>query len=674
MKIRQIDPAVPSVIYERTVPKLTEAEKKAFKQQRKRDEKQRTAKASAPVDVTAGTTAATATSVGAASAGAPLPSVSSRTRARSASGPVVAASTVVVRPTYHMADSEDLWRISGAALAALRQHRPGGFVVSINRVGDCQFAAVGVQLRPPLDHTTVRAAVCQFLQSHSSVASSPNNQRTWAGEIEDFSQLSLPDWLAQMSRAGTFGDESTLRLASVCFRVRVIVVACADSDAPPNYERVYEPPNLPTDAPTVVVAHLPPREDADGIPLAPHYVAFVDPHLTPRPPFHVDEWPSARLPLAGGGGQARGITPTSSDNTTDDADEQSADEAALLLQADSVLPAPTTWVRFRTSSLQADAQWTFSLPAVHRTVSFGELRAHRVPVIRLHTQDVPHVGTKLRTRLCGRSGHGVRIGSGIAAPSVVLRAAGRSADAVDDLRLSSAEAASLGLEVHDLLPSVDPMNVPAMLRLLGPTLRDRLRLTAASERCQQPPVALTAMKPTAVHTELFLELADDAVMSAQALDMPLLQRVEKASAAFFFVWAWRRDAALHGDVQEWFLTSNQYDCIVNNFQNLVGLLLWAVALPPQLRDSVAVTVAVLGSQVVEAYLRLLRARPGAGDGNLDMSEILRSSGVMQTASLLKATRRTDFVFASHRKHRQLDCYVRPPQSTSQLTAKACIVQ
>jgi hypothetical protein len=71
-------------------------------------------------------------------------------------------------------------------------------------------------------------------------------------------------------------------------------------------------------------------------------------------------------------------------------------------------------------------------------------------VLRGHEQDVPHIDSKLRNRLCGRNGFGLRIGSGIAAPSTIVELAG------EDLR-------TLGLEALDLQPSLDPMNVEALL-------------------------------------------------------------------------------------------------------------------------------------------------------------------------------------------------------------------
>lgn len=111
----------------------------------------------------------------------------------------------------------------------------------------------------------------------------------------------------------------------------------------------------------------------------------------------------------------------------------------------------------------------------------GSAEPVRIAVPRGHEQDVK----KLRNRFCSRDGYGLRIGSGVAALSTIVELAG------EDLR-------SVGLEALDLQPSLDPMNVEALLRMLNAKLRDSVRQAAEAERTSD--FDSTAARPTAHHT------------------------------------------------------------------------------------------------------------------------------------------------------------------------------
>ncbi len=105
---------------------------------------------------------------------------------------------------------------------------------------------------------------------------------------------------------------------------------------------------------------------------------------------------------------------------------------------------------------------------------------------------------------------------------------------------------------------------------------------------------------------------------------------------------------IYGDTSTRFLSSNLYDCIRKyNAKNLLLLLMFACELPAPLRESFLITVAVLGSQPAESLFRLVRARAlssGAGDGNLDLLELLYQLNTCSTATIVRARNRGTFTF------------------------------
>jgi hypothetical protein len=76
------------------------------------------------------------------------------------------AESDIATTTPHPFASKDAFRVTAASIAVLQRWCPAGVAVSINSTGECQFAAVGVQLQPQRTHWEVRGAVCAFAAAH----------------------------------------------------------------------------------------------------------------------------------------------------------------------------------------------------------------------------------------------------------------------------------------------------------------------------------------------------------------------------------------------------------------------------------------------------------------------------------------------------------------------------
>jgi hypothetical protein len=135
----------------------------------------------------------------------------------------------------------------------------------------------------------------------------------------------------------------------------------------------------------------------------------------------------------------------------------------------------------------ADKRITTAARLVPLAMADGSV--HNKLLVDLHVQDPAHKGTKLRSRILGRAGHGVRIGNGRAEVSVLHKAFNG--------QYALAEA-RLGLRRDDLDPKQDPMDVPAFLRLVDKDVLQYLNLLSAnlSEQASAPLQPAASLPPS----------------------------------------------------------------------------------------------------------------------------------------------------------------------------------
>lgn len=316
----------------------------------------------------------------------------------------------------------------------------------------------------------------------------------------------------------------------------------------------------------------------------------------------------------------------------------------------------------------------------------------------LHFQDSAHLGTKLRMRLLGRLGHGLRIGSGIVQAEIFHKAFG------GDYLLPEAR---LGLRRDDLDPKRDPMDVPAFLRLVSDDVLEYLRLLDLSIAPKAPPApsvppqaqtaagnsrptasrvphsrGLTpsrrgrkrtashapnrapatapspvpastpapAQKATALHLRAYLLMAHRAVLAFLNPKLEPLERIYFAWYARYFAEGWRFDCEKQQDITSNFLSANQYACIVLNAESLLLLLLWFVS-APEFRV-LPFAPHAFGSQQAESFFRCLRAM--FHDPNFTVENCLWRASYVQLEAVIQHRRANDFVFPHHRKHTHMD--------------------
>ncbi len=94
----------------------------------------------------------------------------------------------------------------------------------------------------------------------------------------------------------------------------------------------------------------------------------------------------------------------------------------------------------------------------------------------LHFQDPSHLGTKFKSRVLTREGHGVRIGNGRAKIAILRDAISGQGPLAET---------TLGVRRDDLDPKQDPMDVPAFLRLVGAPVIDYLMELARQHTAQK---------------------------------------------------------------------------------------------------------------------------------------------------------------------------------------------
>jgi hypothetical protein len=117
--------------------------------------------------------------------------------------------------------SKDAFRVTADSMDILRPLCPAGVAVSINSIGECQFAAVGVQLQPQRTHREVRGAVCAFAAAHPDLILDPTGL-TLGAKVQLLYDHALDWFTAKFSRAGEYGDDFTLLLSSIVYNVRII--------------------------------------------------------------------------------------------------------------------------------------------------------------------------------------------------------------------------------------------------------------------------------------------------------------------------------------------------------------------------------------------------------------------------------------------------------------------
>lgn len=229
-----------------------------------------------------------------------------------------------------------------------------------------------------------------------------------------------------------------------------------------------------------------------------------------------------------------------------------------------------------------------------------------------------HLWAKLRARLVGREGKGVRVGD-------------RQADVVwlREQLTKTAGWAAAGVNIGDLSLD-DPMNIGACERLFSSKLllwikqhlppdppRDLPPLFASPSAPPEPAVRSAGT----AHLLFYLEVASGAVTSYVEAGLPEAERVRRVFFAFYGVLALRADALARGDFKEVRLlgassmlivlqnciTSNAIDCILMNAKTLLMLYIWMCRYPV-VRRVLPICLPLWTSQPCENLFRDIRMK------------------------------------------------------------------
>lgn len=320
----------------------------------------------------------------------------------------------------------------------------------------------------------------------------------------------------------------------------------------------------------------------------------------------------------------------------------------------------------------------FDVTAPSRRVDLPGLGLKNIACPVLHFQDPSHLLLKMRHRITGRSGHGVRMGAhGMA--SVRLLAHLLEKESTFRVEIDH------GLRKMDLNPK-DRMNFPAADRLFSERVIAALQLcpdatsplvTPAAPAPAKEAVSAPAPKkrrspkkgkkesseqvprvvpPRAQELAAFLRLGRDAVFAFLG-DGSAYERLHQAWFARYFAdgWrAWLQENKL--SLADNFLSSNQYACIKLNAESLLLFYDWLCS-APELRRCVPASVFGVGSQQNENLFRTARAFP---DPNFSVADFLRRVTQVQELSLVASRHENVFVFAAHHKHTRRDHIRRAP--------------
>ena len=328
-------------------------------------------------------------------------------------------------------------------------------------------------------------------------------------------------------------------------------------------------------------------------------------------------------------------------------------------------------------SVPAITGGVFSVTAPSRRVDLPGLGLENIACPVLHFQDPSHLLLKMRHRITGRGGHGVRMGAhGMASARLLAYLLEEESSFRTEI--------DHGLRKTDLNPK-DRMNFPAADRLFGERVIAALQLcpdatapllaappTSGPAVAPVPPKKRKASKkgneksnseqlprvvpPRAQELAAFLRLGRDAVFAFLG-DGTSYERLHQAWFARYFAdgWrAWLQENKL--SLADNFLSSNQYACIKLNAESLLLFYDWLCS-APELRRSVPASVFGVGSQQNENLFRTTRAFP---DPNFSVAEFLRRLTQVQELSLVASRYENLFVFAAHHKHTRPDHIRRAP--------------
>lgn len=318
---------------------------------------------------------------------------------------------------------------------------------------------------------------------------------------------------------------------------------------------------------------------------------------------------------------------------------------------------------------------TFDVTAPARRIDLPGLGLKNVTCPVLHFQDPTHLLLKMRHRITGRGGHGVRIG-------VHGMASARLLEYLLEEESAFRVEIDHGLRKTDLNPK-DRMNFPAADRLFGERVINALLLCPdATAPRPAPTSAPTRTEATAPRKRRKAKQADQAggagvprlvPLRAQELaaylrlgraavfaflgDGTAYERLHQAWFARFFADGWRAWLQENNiSIADNFLSSNQYSCIKLNAESLLLFYDWLSSVP-ELRRAVPASVFGVGSQQNENLFRTTRAFP---DPNFSVAEFLRRVTQVQELSLVASRYENLFVFAAHHKHTRPDHIRRPP--------------
>lgn len=362
---------------------------------------------------------------------------------------------------------------------------------------------------------------------------------------------------------------------------------------------------------------------------------------------------------------------------------------------------------FRSVPAATGGSFTVSCPA--QRMCLPSLGLQNVTYPTLHFQDPVHLLLKLRKRITGRDGYGVRIGAkGMASVRLL--------EYLLESEASFRTEIDHGLRKADLNPK-DRMNFPAAERLFSERLIAALgRISDATaplppneEEKKPPPGSATIssssslpppeehgkkrkkatkkkkknknknkdalperVPPRAQELAAFLHLGREAVFAFLGNGSPL-ERLYRAWFARYFADGWRAWLEQEGfTISKNFLSTNQYECIKLNAESLLLFYHWLCS-DPKLRSSVPASVFGVGSQQNENTFRTTRY---CSDPNFGVEEFLRRLTMAQEFSLVAHRQAGIFQFAKHHKHTSSDHIRRPPEylddSYTEHSARECL--